>query len=191
VFAGAGPVTTSDAHLAAATGAWLVTFNIPPPAGDVEAALRRAGVRVSAHKVIYHLLDEVTATLEGAESVATAGSEQLLGSATVLQLFPLLAGGKEAGAIAGCRVTDGKLVRDWAAAGASLGQPPKRVVYRVLRGDEVVFEGPCSSLRRRKDAVEAVSGRGTEFGVVLDEGQCRELQPGDVLQCLAVPNSDA
>jgi translation initiation factor IF-2 len=152
-------------------------------------------VRVSAHKVIYHLLDEVAAALDGAEGAgAAAAAEQLLGSAAVLQLFPLLVNGKEAGAVAGCRLSDGQLVRHWAAAAAGTaapqGEPPRRIVYRVLRNGSVVFEGPCTSLRRRKDAVDAVSGRGTEFGVVLDEGRCGDLRPGDVVQCIAVPAGD-
>ena len=69
------------------------------------------------------------------------------------------------------------------AAGAG-----RRVVFRVVRGGEVVFEGPCSSLRRRRDDVDNVEGRGTECGVVLDGGRFGDLQPGDVIKCVAVPD---
>lgn len=187
VYSGVGPVTISDANLAAATGAWLVTFNVPSPTGDADAALRRTGVRVMSHKVIYHLLDEVGSYLEGAESAAASGGEQLLGSAAVVQVFPLVNNGRETGHVAGCRVADGKLVRHWAAAGVTAGDKGMRVVYRVVRDGEVVFEGPCSSLRRRKDDVESVGGRGTECGVVLDEGRFGDVRLGDVVQCVAVP----
>jgi len=189
VFSGAGPVTSSDVNLAAATNAWLVTFNLPAPAGDVDAALRKTGVRVMSHKVIYHLLDEVGSFLEGAAGeAAAAGQETVLGAAAVMQVFPLVVNGKEAGAVAGCRVSEGKLVRHWAAAGgADKQQAPHRVVFRVVRDGEVVFEGPCSSLRRRKDVVDAIHGRGTECGVVLDEGRFEDLRVGDEVQCVAVP----
>lgn len=76
--------------------------------------------------------------------------------------------GKEAGVVAGCRVTDGSIR-------ASLR-------YRVLRGGEVVHTGTCASLKRHKLEVEAV-GKGTECGVLLEgfDG----VQPGDVLQCIS------
>lgn len=75
--------------------------------------------------------------------------------------------GKEAGVVAGCRVSEGSIR-------ASLR-------YRVLRGGEVVHTGPCASLKRHKLEVEAV-GKGTECGVLLEgfDG----VQPGDVLQCI-------
>jgi translation initiation factor IF-2 len=196
VYSGVGPITTSDANLAAATGAWLVSFNLPAPARDADAALRHAGVRVVSHRVIYHLLDEVGSFLEGARgAAAAAASEQLLGSAAVVQVFPLVVNGQEDGRVAGVRLADGKLVRHWAAAAAGDAQgqdaaaaaQSHRVVYRLLREGEVVYEGPCSSLRRRKDDVEAVEGRGAECGVVLDEGRLADVRPGDVLQCVAVP----
>ncbi len=140
--------------------------------------------------MIYHLLDEVGSFLEGAAGdAAAAGRETVLGSAAVVQVFPMVVNGKESGAVAGCRLAEGKLVKHWSGSsgGSSGGGAPHRVVYRVVRDGEVVFEGPCSSLRRRKDDVESIAGRGAECGLVLDEGRFGDLRAGDVVQCVAVP----
>jgi translation initiation factor IF-2 len=175
VYCGVGPVTASDVHLAAATGARLVAFNLRPPAADVDAALKTSKVEVLQHRVIYHLLDEVESCIAEAESGVAGGqgslAEQVLGSATVLQVFPLLQNRKEVGKVAGCRVQEGSL------------QVASGVVFRVLRDGEVVFEGPCSNLRQHKNDVTAV-GKAAECGVVLDEGRFGGYQPGDVVQCV-------
>ncbi|WIA08063.1 hypothetical protein OEZ85_007529 [Tetradesmus obliquus] len=175
VYCGVGPVTASDVHLAAATGARLVAFNLRAPAADVDAALKTAKVEVLQHRVIYHLLDEVEACITAAESGVAGGqgslAEQVLGSATVLQVFPLLRNRREVGSVAGCRVQEGSL------------QLASGVVFRVLRDGEVVYEGPCSSLRQHKNDVSAV-GKAGECGVVLDEGRFGGYKPGDVVQCV-------
>jgi translation initiation factor IF-2 len=77
---------------------------------------------------------------------------------------------KEVAKIAGCRVEAGSLQR-----GAQL--------FRLMRGDRVVFEGPCASLKRQKLEVEA-AGKGSECGVVLGGGDWADVEPGDVLLCL-------
>jgi translation initiation factor IF-2 len=175
VYAGVGPITASDAHLAAATGARVVAFNLAPPAGDVDAALRGAHIEVLQHNVIYHLLDEVTSLIDAAEAGGAGGqaglAEQVLGSALVLQVFPMIKARQEVGQVAGCRVQDGSLS---AAPG---------VVYRVLREGQVVFEGPCSSLRQQRNSVAAVA-KGGECGLALGDGTFADWQAGDVVQCV-------
>jgi translation initiation factor IF-2 len=234
VLCGVGPASLSDAHLAAATGARLLAFNVRPASGDVEAAIRSARVRVLEHDVIYRLLDDVRELLEregggggegggdGASSGAFDGSsspgerEVVVGSGTVLQIFPLLRKGKNVGTVAGLGVDSGSLVRSdaagsaaaAAAAGAALnnnaakgaGLPPGtqvvRVEYRVLRDGEVIAAGlPCSDLRRQKLDVESV-GKGAQCGAALDGGNwggnaSGGPKPGDVLECVAIVRSSA
>lgn len=85
--------------------------------------------------MIYHLLEDVSGLLVGASPKVE--HEVVAGTAEVLQTFPLKgARGKDAGVVAGCRVTDG-------AIKGSLR-------YRVLRGGEVVHTGACASLKRHK-----------------------------------------
>ncbi len=56
--------------------------------------------------------------------------------------------GKEAGVVAGCRVTEGSIRGS--------------LQYRVMRGGEAVHTGPCASLKRHK--LEVRVGRGGEEG---------------------------
>lgn len=175
VYCGVGPVSLTDVHLAATTGAKLIAFNTRAPAPDIEAHLRDSNVELLQHRVIYHLLDEISSVIDAAEAGAAGQSvstvEEVVGSATVMQVFPLLQSRKEIGKVAGCRVEDGAL------------QVNPSVVYRVLRDGEVVYEGPCSSLRQQKNDVSAVS-KSNECGVVLDEGRFGSYKAGDIVQCV-------
>jgi translation initiation factor IF-2 len=175
VYSGVGPISMSDVHLAATTGARLIAFNVPAPSGDVDGALRGSRVEVMRHNVIYHLLDEVAAVITAAEAGGAAGpaglSEEVVGSALVLAVFPMIKNRQEVGKVAGCRVQDGTL-----SSGSG-------VVYRVLREGEVVFEGPLSSLKQQRNTVSAV-GKGNECGVALQEGSFSDYQPGDIVQCV-------
>lgn len=56
-------------------------------------------------------------------------------------------------------------------------------LWRVIRGDQVLWEGPVTSLRQHRSVVEAVTA-GNECGVVLDGGQFSDFQVGDKLLCL-------
>jgi translation initiation factor IF-2 len=71
--------------------------------------------------------------------------------------------------VAGCRVTEGTLKGS--------------LTFRVMRGGEMVHEGPVASLRRHKLEVPAV-GKGTECGVCLDGFS--DVRLGDSLQCIAM-----
>jgi translation initiation factor IF-2 len=175
VFTGVGPISASDVHLAATTGARIIAFGVSAPAGDVEVAVRSSRVEVLRHDVIYHLLDEVTSVITAAEAGGAAGpagtSEEVVGSALVLAVFHMIKNRQEVGKVAGCRVQEGSL-------GSGAG-----VVYRVLREGQVVFEGPLASLKQQRNSVSAV-GKGNECGVALDDGTFGDYQPGDVVQCV-------
>jgi translation initiation factor IF-2 len=173
VFVGVGPVTMSDVYLAEATGAKVIAFNLRDPAEDVSAAMKRGKVGMISHKVIYHLMDDVQKVLE--EGGGGGGLEEVVGTAQVLQLFPLVKNRKEVGQVLGCRVQDGQL---------KLGG---EVVYRVLRDGEVLWEGTCGSLKKQKEDVDAVD-KAQECGVVLGSGQLPvQVQSGDVVQCVVKP----
>lgn len=175
VYCGVGPISTSDVHLAATTGAKLIAFNLRAPAPEVETQMKTSNIEILQHRVIYHLLDEISSIVDAAAAGGSGQSgstvEEVLGTATVLQVFPLLKQRKEVGRVAGCRVQEGSL------------QVNPSVIYRVIRDGEVVYEGPCTSLRQQKQDVTAV-GKSNECGVVLDEGKFGGYQTGDVVQCV-------
>ncbi|KAL4858773.1 Translation initiation factor IF-2 [Chlorella vulgaris] len=168
VHVGVGPVSQSDVQLAVPLGAKVLGFNVRTAAPDVDALAKMHGVEVRCQRVIYGLLEDVGSLLKGASPQTE--HEVVAGTAEVLAVFPLKGKrGKDAGVVAGCRVSDGSIKGS--------------LKYRVLRGGEVVHTGRCSSLKRHKLEVETV-GKGTECGVLLDgfDG----VQPGDQLQCIRV-----
>ena len=173
VFTGVGPVTMSDVYLAEATGAKVIAFNLRDPAEDVDAAMKRGKVELISQKVIYHLMDDVQKLLE--DGAGAGGQEEVVGTAAVLQLFPLVRNRKEVGQVLGCRVQEGQL---------KLGG---EIVYRVLRDGEVLWEGSCGSLKKQKEDVELVD-KAQECGLVLGGGQLPvQVEPGDVVQCILKP----
>jgi len=91
--------------------------------------------------------------------------EEMLGNASILEVFNI----SKVGKVAGCRVTDGKVER-----GASV---------RLIRDNVVVHEGKLSTLKRFKDEVKEVLA-GQECGMAFESYQ--DMRAGDVIECYRV-----
>lgn len=168
VHVGVGPVSQSDVQLAVPLGAKILGFNVRTAGADVDGQAKMHGVEVRCQRVIYGLLEDVSSLLVGASPKVE--HEVVAGTAEVLQVFPLKGSrGKDAGIVAGCRVSEGSIKGS--------------LRYRVMRAGEAVHTGPCASLKRHKLEVETV-GKGTECGVLLEGFD--DVRPGDVLQCITV-----
>ncbi len=157
LLSAAGEVTETDVDLAAASDAVIIGFNTTLAPGARKAA-DDAGVDVREYAVIYKLLDEIQAAMEGLLDPIEV--EEPLGQAEVRAVFSV---GR--GAVAGCYIQNGKLVRDC------------RV--RVHRGKQVVYDGRLNSLRRVKDDVKEVNS-GYECGVGIDSFATWE--EGDIIE---------
>jgi len=144
--------------LAAASEAVIIGFNVRPLA-DARRAAEQEGVEIRSYSVIYKVTEDLRAAMEG--MLQPEEVEQTLGQAEVLELFRA----SRVGTIAGCSVTDGKVVR-----GAEV---------RLIRDGTVVWSGRVGSLRRFKDDVSEVEA-GLECGVVLEGYQ--DVKVGDVLE---------
>jgi len=140
-----GEISETDVDLASASGAVIIGFNTSLASGARQAA-DRAGVDIREYDIIYKLLEDIEGAMEGL--LEPEFVEEDLGEAEVRAVFPV---GR--GAIAGCYIQSGKLVRNC------------RV--RVRRKDQVVFEGILDSLKRMKDDVREVNS-GYECGVGVD-----------------------
>ncbi len=158
IRAGAGGINESDVMLAAASNAVIIGFNVRPLA-DARRAAEREGVEIRTYSVIYKVTEELRAAMEG--MLAPEQVEEALGQAEVLELFKA----SRVGTIAGCSVTDGRLLR-----GAEV---------RLVRDGTVVWTGRIGSLRRFKDDVREVEA-GLECGVVLEGFQ--DVKVGDVIE---------
>ncbi|KAK4748613.1 hypothetical protein SAY87_015199 [Trapa incisa] len=168
VHVGVGPVSQSDVDLAQACRACIVGFNIKSPPCAVTQAATRASIKIKIHRVIYHLLEDMGNLI--VERAPGVSETQVAGEAQVLNIFELKGRSKSKGddvKIAGCRVTDGRVV--------------KSSTMRLVRSGEVVFEGCCSSLKREKQDVDMVA-KGNECGLVIRDWD--DFRVGDVIQCL-------
>ena len=108
--------------------------------------MEQEGVEVRRYDIIYKLVDDVKLAMEG--MLEPEYEEVAMGHAEVRNLFKF----SKVGVIAGCFVTDGKLVR-----GAKM---------RIFRDNEKIYEGKLESLKRLKDDVRSVE-QNYECGVAI------------------------
>ncbi len=155
---GVGSITETDVMLAQASGAIIIGFGVGLESKARQTA-EREGVDVRTYRVIYEVIEDVERALKGI--LAPKFQELVLGRAEVREVFRV----PKVGAVGGCYVTDGKVLRT------------ARV--RVLRDGTVVHEGPIASLKRFKDDVrEVVSG--FECGIGLEK--FNDIKIGDVME---------
>jgi translation initiation factor IF-2 len=153
---GVGGITENDVQLASASNAIIIGFNVRPEA-KAAAIAEREGIDIRSYSIIYEALNDIKAAMEGL--LDPTFKERVIGRAEVRKVFMI----PKAGAVAGCYVTDGSIVR--ASAGV-----------RVLRDGVVVYEGKLGSLRRFKDDVKEVQA-GYECGMSIDN--FNDVKPGD------------
>lgn len=158
IHEGIGNISETDVHLAAASGAIVIGFNVKAD-GAAQREAQKEGVDIRYYNVIYKLTDDIQAALTG--MLEPTYHEVVEGHAEVIQTFKA---GKNL-VIAGCRVTDGKITRSSQA--------------RVMRKNEKVHQGKIGSLRRGKDDVREIA-TGYECGIVLEE--FNEFEVGDIIE---------
>ncbi|GCE06220.1 hypothetical protein KDAU_35490 [Dictyobacter aurantiacus] len=157
---GIGNISETDVHLAAASGAIIIGFNVKADGAAAREA-QREGVDIRYYNIIYKLIEDIQAALVG--MLEPTYREVVDGHAEILQTFKA---GKTL--IAGCRVTDGRITR-----GSQV---------RLMRKDEKVFEGKVASLRRGKDDVREVL-TGYECGILLEDFNGYEV--GDIIEAFS------
>jgi translation initiation factor IF-2 len=158
LHAGTGNIRESDIMLAVASQAIVIGFSVLVDAAASRMA-EAEGVDVRVYDIIYRLVDDIDRALKGL--LEPTFHDVIVGHVEVRALFTV-PGKKQA---AGGLVTDGIAARN-----ASV---------RVLRGSQVLFEGPVASLRRFKDDVREVTA-GMECGVAV-EG-FGDIAVGDILE---------
>lgn len=162
IHSGAGAVNESDVMLADSSNAIILAFNVRPDA-KAKALAERSKVDIRTYRIIYDLLDDVEGALKG--MIAPKYQEVYMGKCEVRQVFKITGVGN----VAGCYVTDGKIVR-----GGKL---------RIYRDDVLVVEGNVQQLKRFKDDVKEVS-YGFECGCSI-EG-FKDIRIGDIIECYLI-----
>ncbi|MCY7320457.1 MAG: translation initiation factor IF-2 [Phormidesmis sp. CAN_BIN36] len=157
LFAAPGEISETDVDLAAASDAVIIGFNTTLAPGARQAA-DRAGVDVRDYNIIYKLLDDVQGAMEGL--LEPEMIEEPLGQVEVRAVFPV---GR--GAVAGCYVLSGKIVRN--------------CKIRIRRGNNLLHEGNLDSLKRMKEDAREVNA-GYECGIGLDNFSAWVI--GDIIE---------
>jgi translation initiation factor IF-2 len=158
ISTGVGGITESDVHLAIASQALLIGFNVRADSGAKRLA-EIESVTLNYYSVIYDIVDQVKAALTGL--LGSTFKENILGTAEVRDVFR----SPKLGAIAGCMVVEGILKRN---------NP-----IRVLRDHIVIYEGELESLRRFKDDAGEVR-QGLECGVGVKN--YNDVKVGDMIE---------
>ena len=157
-----GNIGENDVMLAAASKAIVVGFNV-----EADSAARRLaeteGVSIRLYDIIYRLTEDIEMALKG--MLEPEIKESVLGHAEVRAIFKI----RKIGSVAGCYVLDGELHRN--------------AKMRVLRDQEVQFDGEIGSLKHLQDDVTEVR-TGFECGVTLK--RFNDFITGDILECYVV-----
>jgi len=162
LLAGVGQITESDIHLARASRAVIVAFNVRATTQAREMA-QRDGVDIRYYSIIYDVADDIEKLVKG--KVAPKARERFLGYAEIRRVFDITKTGK----VAGCMITEGVVKR-----GAGV---------RLLREGVVIHNGELTQLKRFKDDVREVA-RGYECG--LSFANFNDLREGDVVECFEI-----
>ncbi|MFA5322590.1 MAG: translation initiation factor IF-2 [Smithella sp.] len=158
IHSSTGAISETDVMLASASQAIIIGFNVRPDARVADVA-QQEGVEIKLYDIIYNVIADVRAAMEGL--LDPEYKEVVQGRAEVRELFKV----PKVGTIAGCYVTDGKIMRS-----SNL---------KLVRDSIVIFDGKVLSLKRFKDdAKEVLSG--FECGISI-EG-FNDIHSGDVIE---------
>jgi len=158
LHAGTGNIGKNDVMLAAASQAIVIGFNVQ--ADDTAYRLAETeGVSIRLYDIIYRLTEDIEKALKG--MLEPEEKEIVIGKAEVRAIFHI----SKVGNIAGCQVLEGEIRRN--------------ANIRVIRDDEVIFEGTLSSLKRHQDDVIEVRS-GFDCGIGLKG--FNNIQEGDILE---------
>ncbi|HJS07702.1 MAG TPA: EF-Tu/IF-2/RF-3 family GTPase, partial [Pirellulales bacterium] len=157
-----GGVSEADIHLADASDAVVIGFNVVPDE-KARALAEQKGVQIRRYEIIYKVTEDLRAALEG--MLKPEQREADLGRALVLRTFVI----SRLGTIAGCRVLSGNIQRN--------------ARMRVIRDNRILGDYALDSLKREKDDAREVR-EGLECGIKL--AGFNDVKEGDVLEAYKI-----
>lgn len=153
-----GAITETDVTLAAASNALVIGFNVRPD-GNATVQAEKENIEIKTYRIIYDAIEDVKSAMIG--MLEPEYKEVVNGKAEVRMTYKI----SSVGTIAGCYVTDGKIVRN--------------SEIRVIRDGIVIFESTLASLKRFKDDAKEVA-KGYECGLSVEK--FNDLKEGDVIE---------
>ena len=158
IFKGVGAITDSDILLASASEAIIIGFNVRPT-DSARKLSEKEQVDIRSYSIIYEAINDLKDSMEGLLSPDM--KEEIIGSAEVRDIFKI----SKLGTIAGCMVTSGKITRNSG--------------IRVIREENMIFDGKLSSLKRFKDDAKEVA-KGYDCGLQIID--FNDVQVGDLIE---------
>ncbi|GAA4971923.1 translation initiation factor IF-2 [Algibacter aquimarinus] len=155
---GVGAITESDVLLASASDAIIVGFNVRP-VGNARMIADKEEIDIRTYSIIYDAINDLKDAMEGMLSPEL--KEEITGTAEIREIFKV----SKIGTIAGCMVTNGKILR-------SSG-------IRLIRDGVVVYTGELASLKRFKDDAKEVS-KGYDCGMQIKN--YNDIKEGDIIE---------
>jgi len=143
IHKGVGAITESDVLLASASDAIIIGFNVRPSAVARQLADKEE-IDIKNYAIIYDVINDVKDAMEGMLSPEI--KEEITGNAEIRETYKI----SKIGAIAGCMVIQGKILRT--------------SKIRLIRDGVVVYTGELASLKRFKDDVKEVA-KGYDCGL--------------------------
>ncbi|MGA8942748.1 MAG: translation initiation factor IF-2 [Thermoactinomyces sp.] len=162
IHTGVGAITESDIILASASNAIIIGFNVRPQA-NARALAKQEKVDIRLHRIIYKAIEEIESAMKGL--LDPEYEEKVVGMAEVRQIFKV----SRIGTIAGCYVTEGKVVRNGRA--------------RLIRDGVVIHDGELDTLKRFKDDAKEVA-QGYECGLTLQN--YNDIKEGDLIEVYVI-----
>jgi len=162
IHGGVGGIKESDVQLAHTTGSIIIGFNVRPDSNAKELAAKE-GIDIRCYRIIYEAIDDIEKAVRG--MLAPQFKENVLGAAEVRELFRI----SGVGTIAGCHVTDGKILRS--------------AKVRVIRDGTVVHEGAIASLKHQKDDVKEIA-KNFDCGIGIQN--FNDIKQGDIIEAYLI-----
>ena len=158
IHVGVGDISEADVMLASASGALILGFTVKEDSNALAAA-EKEGVVIKKYDIIYQILEDIEKTMLSLLQPET--KEVQLGKAEIRQIFTI---GKTT-KIAGCYVTEGKIIRSKNAL--------------LIRDGKEIFTGVIDQLKRFKDDVKEVA---TGFECGISFAKFNDIQEGDIIE---------
>ena len=158
IHTGVGNITENDVTLASASEAVIIGFTVKAEVSARKLS-EQEGVQIRTYDIIYHLIEDVEASLKG--MLKPIYAENVLGHAEVRKIFRV----SKVGVVAGSYVLDGAIKRNASA--------------RVMRNGDEVYTGKIKNLKRIQEDVREVA-QGLECGISLEN--YNDFQEGDIVE---------
>jgi len=162
IHSGTGTINEHDVALAGVSDAIIIGFNVRPTP-QVRNLAKDENVDMRFYNIIYDVINDIKTALAG--MMPSTFHEIIIGRAEVRDIFVI----PKMGTIAGCHISDGKVVRG------------KKV--RLLRDGVIKCTTGLSTLRRFQDDVKEVD-QGFECGIGLEK--YNDIKVNDVIECYEV-----